>query len=359
MRLLKRNYKKGFAMVVPKTLDDLWHLYNLIYKGDLVYSRTTREVKLDADYSRPQKGKRVSVFLGLRVEDVIWDSSLNRLRIRGKIHETPETVAGRGSHHTFNVTLNNPITIQKKKWLKHQIDRLNRALRSDTPPIIVVSIDSDEFCIAIIRDYGVNLKVESRAKLPGKIEAEKRSSAVEKYFKTALKALAEIWRANRFPIVIIGVGFMKSKFAEHLKTEAAEIAQSLVDVKGVNNGGIAGINEALRSGILDKALKHLRISEETRLVEELLARLGRNSGDATYGFNLARQAEGSGAVKILLVTDSMLRNALDETRLELEELMKGVESKGGRVVVVSGEHEAGEKLHALGEVAALLRYPIT
>ncbi len=152
---------------------------------------------------------------------------------------------------------------------------------------------------------------------------------------------------------------MKSRFAEHLKTEAAEIAQSLIDVKGVNSGGVAGINEALRSGILDQALKHLRISEETRLVEELLARLGRNRGDATYGFNLARQAEGSGAVKILLVTDSMLRNASDETRLELEELMKGVESKGGRVVVVSREHEAGEKLHALGGVAALLRYPIT
>ncbi|MCW4052558.1 MAG: mRNA surveillance protein Pelota, partial [Candidatus Bathyarchaeota archaeon] len=157
----------------------------------------------------------------------------------------------------------------------------------------------------------------------------------------------------------IGVGFMKSKFAEHLKTEASEIAQSLIDVKGVNNGGVAGIKEALRSGILDKALKHLRISEETRLVEELLARLAGNKGDATYGFDVVRKAGIRGAVKMLLVTDSMLRNASDENRLDLEDLMKGVEEKSGRVVVVSIEHEAGEKLHALSGVAALLRYPIT
>jgi protein pelota len=39
--------------------------------------------------------------------------------------------------------------------------------------------------------------------------------------------------------------------------------------------------------------------------------------------------------------------------------MREVEAKGGKVVVVSAEHEAGEKLLALGGIAALLRYPVT
>jgi stalled ribosome rescue protein Dom34 len=39
--------------------------------------------------------------------------------------------------------------------------------------------------------------------------------------------------------------------------------------------------------------------------------------------------------------------------------MKGIEAKGGKIIVVSVEHEAGEKLLALGGIAALLRYPLT
>jgi Predicted RNA-binding proteins len=39
------NLKKGFVKVVPESLDDLWHLYNIIYKGDEVYAYTTREIK--------------------------------------------------------------------------------------------------------------------------------------------------------------------------------------------------------------------------------------------------------------------------------------------------------------------------
>jgi protein pelota len=37
--------------------------------------------------------------------------------------------------------------------------------------------------------------------------------------------------------------------------------------------------------------------------------------------------------------------------------MREVEQKGGEVVVVSTEHEAGAKLVALGGIAALLRFP--
>lgn len=359
MRVLKKNFKKGFAAVVPKTLDDLWHLYNLIYKGDLVYSRTTREVKPDVDYSRPQKGKRVSVILGLRVEDVIWDRSLNRLRIHGMIHEAPENVAGRGSHHTFSLSVNKSITIVKEKWSKHHIDRLNRATRSEVPPVIVVSIDSEEFCVAILRQYGIDIRVEGRIKLPGKLEAGKRVNAMHKYLKTVLKVLNDVWRSNRVSIVIIGVGFVKNQFMKFIDNEASDVAKSVIGVKSVNAGGLAGIREALRSGILDKAFKHLRIAEESLIVEEFLGRLAGDKGDVTYGLEGVRNADSVGAVETFLITDFTIRDASDKTRLVLEELMRDVEKKGGKVIVISIEHEAGEKLHALGGIAALLRYPVS
>jgi len=63
-----------------------------------------------------------------------------------------------------------------------------------------------------------------------------------------------------------------------------------------------------------------------------------------------------GAVKKLVLADTMLRETSDEKRLQIEALMKEVERKGGRIIVVSTGHEAGAKLLALGGVAALLRF---
>ncbi len=359
LKVLEKNFKKGFVKVVPKTLDDLWHLYNIIYKGDLIYARTTREVKMDVDYSRPQKGKRVSTFLSIGVEDVMWDRSLNRLRVHGRIRDAPENIAGRGSHHTLNIQVNRPLTIVKDRWLKHHIDRLERAEHFEVPPIIVVSIDSEEFCIALIRQYGLDIKAGGKAELPRKHEAEKRADALQRFFKEVLDTLREIWKSHKCSIVIIGVGFVKTQFFKYLKNETSDIAQSLTDLKSVNSSGVAGIEEALRSGILEKTLKNLRIAEEAKLVEEILERLGKENTRVAYGSVQTKAANSLGAIEKLLVLDFTIRDASNEERLELEGLMIDVERKKGSVMIVSVEHEAGQKLLALGGVAALLRFPAT
>jgi protein pelota len=47
MKVMKRGLKKGIVKVVPERLDDLWHLYNIVTKGDEVHARTTREKKVE------------------------------------------------------------------------------------------------------------------------------------------------------------------------------------------------------------------------------------------------------------------------------------------------------------------------
>jgi len=350
--------KKGIAKVLPESLDDLWHLYNIILEKDEVHAQTTREVKVEERYARPKSGKRVPVFLGVKVEKVFWDKILNRLRVHGIVCEAPEEISIKGSHHTIDVTVNKPITIVKTEWPKHQIDRLVRASRVTAAPIIIMSIDDEEYCVAVLRQYGVDVKMEERTRLPGKLEAEKRTKAVREFFKMALKSLREAWISLRSPIVIIGPGFVKNDFVKYVKNEATDVSNAVIDVKGVNSSGVAGIHEALRSGVFTKALKHVRIAEEAKVVEEVLARLGKERGDVTYGFAEVERASAYGAVEKLLLADTTLRESPDEERRALEKLMKGVEEKGGRITIVSTEHEAGTKLLSLGGVAALLRFPV-
>jgi protein pelota len=355
VKIIEKNLRQGFVKVVPSSDDDLWHLYNVIYKGDEVYAYSSRNIKSDKEYSRPKSGERISAFMGVKVESIAWDKFLGKLRVHGIIIHAPEIIPT-GAHHTLNIALNQPLTVVKKQWSKHLLDRLRRASKTEKP-LIILAIDDEGFAVAETRQYGVDIKVEERMKLPGKREAEKRSVAIREYFKCVINSVNQLWSPSHSPIVIMGVGFVKNDFAKFLSDEAREMAKSVVDVKSVNNGGVSGIYEALRSGVLLKAVKQMRIVDETAVMEEIMKRLGKGEATITYGLEGVENAAQMGAVETLVLADTMLREAGEEQRLHLEKLMREVEHRRGNVTVVSTEHEAGAKLLALSGIAALLRFP--
>jgi protein pelota len=92
LKIIETNLRQGFVKVVPDSQDDLWHLYNVIYKGDEAYAFTSRAIKSDTDVSRPKSGERVSAFMGVKVESVAWDKFLGKLRIHGIIIHAPEII---------------------------------------------------------------------------------------------------------------------------------------------------------------------------------------------------------------------------------------------------------------------------
>jgi protein pelota len=249
------------------------------------------------------------------------------------------------------------MTIVKKEWPKHLLDRLTRASETEKP-ILILSIDDEGFAIAETKQYGYETRVEQRTRLPGKQDADKRVEATKGYFHLALDSLHKLWTPNHNPIVIIGAGYVKNDFVNYLQEESKELSKAVVDIKSVNNGGTAGIDEALRSGVLLKAVHQLRILDETETMEEILKRLGKGDGKVTYGLEPVENAANMGAIEKLIIADTTLRDSDEEKRLKLEQLMRDVERRQASVTVVSTEHEAGFKLISLGGIAALLRFPI-
>ncbi len=356
MKIIQKNLEQDFVKVVPDSPDDLWHLYNVIYQGDEVYAFSSRAIKSDTEASRPKSGERVSAFMGVKVISVSWDKFLGKLRVHGLICHAPDIIP-KGAHHTLSIALNQPVTIVKKEWPKHIVDRLTRASETEKP-MLIISIDDEGFAIAETKQYGVETRVEQRMRLPGKQEADKRVEATKAYFGLAVKSLEKLWCQSHNPIVVIGAGFVKNDFVRFLNDEAKEMSKSVMDVKSVNNGGTAGIDEALRAGILLKAAHQLRVVDETETIEEVMKRLGKGEGTVTYGLEAVENAVNMGAVERLILADTTLRDAGEPQRLKLEDLMREVEKHRANVTVISTEHEAGAKLLSLGGVAALLRFPI-
>jgi protein pelota len=158
--------------------------------------------------------------------------------------------------------------------------------------------------------------------------------------------------------MIIGAGYVKNDFVNYLQQESRELSRAVMDIKSVNNGGTAGIDEALRSGVLLKAAHNLRIVDETETMEEVMKRLGKGEGNVTYGLTEVENAANMGAIEKLVIADTTIRDADEEQRLKLETLMRDVERRQAKITVISTEHEAGFKLISLGGIAALLRFPI-
>jgi protein pelota len=358
MKILKYDKKRGMMRVVPSNLDDLWELYNVVRKGDHITGRSSRLVKVEADAARPTKGHRETMSLELEVEQVSFQKFNNRLRVSGIITNAPEKYGLKGSHHTFNIALNKPLTIQKAEWPQYDLTRMERARRQDMHPLIVVSLDDERGCVALLRHQGIDVKVELAARLPGKREAAKRRASVASYFTALLKALILTWTTQHSLIAVIGPGFLKENFQKFVKERQPDLARDIGVVRSVSNGGVAGIKEAMRSGVLDTVAQKLRVIEETQIVEKFLARLGAQRRNISYGMNNVIKAIGYGSVELLLITDIMLREIDDEERKALEQAIRTVEKMRGQVMIIHAEHEAGTKLQSLGGVAAFLRYPV-
>jgi len=82
--------KHGECSLKIESADDLWTLRRLIRKGDVVVARSSRVVKREDEFSRPDRGERVKVTLALSVEEVHLDSSIERVRLRGTILESTD-----------------------------------------------------------------------------------------------------------------------------------------------------------------------------------------------------------------------------------------------------------------------------
>ncbi|MCL2891079.1 MAG: mRNA surveillance protein pelota, partial [Methanomassiliicoccaceae archaeon] len=124
---------------------------------------------------------------------------------------------------------------------------------------------------------------------------------------------------------------------------------SKVFVYHTGQSGMAGVNELMKTGMGSDVLTESRVGVEMEAVERLMEELGKE-GAATYGPKHVEDAASSGAVETLLILDSRIREQ------DHDAVVREVESQKGNVIIVSGKHDAGRQLEALGGIAAILRY---
>lgn len=349
MKILSFNKKEGIAKIRIDTLDDLWHLSKVIESGDFVSGEIKRKVKLSKEGERSKVAVK-TYFAKILAKKIKLESSV--LKVSGEISEGPEELKI-GASHTLDIFTGDIIKIQKV-WKEYQIKRLNEAEKaSKAPKAIVVVLDDEQAHIAALTASGFQYLGGFELRLAKKRYVEKTDSGMGKVVAEILRLNAE---SNPSTIVIASPIFWKEVLLEALKEKDAKIMKK-IKLEGVSTGTKRALNELINRGVLEKVLKSSQIQKEFELIENLMVEIARK-GLAVYGKAVIGAVE-AGAVKILLFTDKIIEKAREKEKFaEFEKLIDAVEQQGGSVHIISTEHEAGEKLDALGGIAALLRFKI-
>ncbi|CAI1493573.1 Protein pelota homolog [Thermococcus nautili] len=356
MQILEEKPKEGIVKVKAETLDDLWHLYHVIDPGDIVYAKTLRKQAQRTDSLRAEKVEVIPVYLGVKAEKINFHKFANQVRVTGPIVYASREDVPLGKYHTITIEEGTVVTIQKPRWKEHHIERLKEAIEaSKRAKVMIVVIDEGEADIALVREYGVEMVASIRRNLGGKRYNTDRESEEKKFFHDLAKTMAELMEREKIEKAIVaGPGFVKEDFHKFLRENYPELAKKVV-IEDTSVTGRTGIYEVIKRGTVDRVYHENRVAKEVQLVEKVLENIARNTGLATYGLREVEEAVNYRAVETLLVLDELLKGDLRE---KVEELMDAVRYSRGEVVIVSSEHEGGEKLKALGGLAALLRFRV-
>jgi protein pelota len=210
---------------------------------------------------------------------------------------------------------------------------------------LVILLDDERADFGLLSDYGLD---EKATIFSGKHGKQFQAEESNRYFSELLQKIEEIGLKK---ILVAGPGFTKGNFQKYLSEKRVGLE---VSFHATNSVGKTGFSEILKKGLGVKAVEELEIVKEAKMVDEVLAELGKNSGKVAYGLVEAKKAAELGAVKLLLLAEKFFL----ENREELEPLMDLAEKAGGEIHILAAEHEAAKRIEELTGVVALLRYRI-
>jgi len=328
------DLKHNIGKITPESQEDLEILKEVITPEALVTAKSPRSIKIkrEGELIRAKTGRK-EVLMKLLVEKV---ELKEKLRLTGKILEVAEDVEK--GYHTIEIEPDKFLKVEKI-WKGWEVDRVKSAERR-AEPVLVCILDESEADFYLLKErYKHLLHIDSEAS--GKrYEAKKAEEKQKEYLQKILEILKSK-QVNK--IIIAGPAFAKENVQKLIKEREKQLLEKII-IDSTFQTGETGLQELLKKGLIEKLTKISRVTEETKAVESLLEAIS-SSGKAVYG-DKVKEAIESRMVSLLLVSDNKIR--------DFEEVLDLADKMRVRIMVVSSQHSAGEKLLGLGGIAGLL-----
>ncbi|KAK4198033.1 hypothetical protein QBC40DRAFT_179673 [Triangularia verruculosa] len=369
---------EGVELIITEP-EDLWHANNLIAIGDVVYAPTLRKVTTEGA-TGSTSAQKVRTELAVNVSKTSFDPRVSELRVAGTIvNENP--IAAVGQYHTLTLK-HSDRDIKFTIWKRQGWDSVALALLTEA----VSETANKDVVFAVVMQEGVAnlcLITESRTVVKQRIEhtiPKKRSTRKETeggmsdfYGKVLAAILAAIDFNERSgtpkQLLLASPGFVAQNFRAYMKEYAdkhgdkplARLAKEAAVVH-TSTGHVHSLNEVLKSPEAQRTMRDAKFTNETSLMDNFYQKLRQDDGRAWYGVNPVAKAIREGAVGrgggVLMVNSAFFRSMDVAERQKYVALVDKVSEDGGDVRLLSSDHESGQRLDALGGIAALLTYPL-
>ncbi|KAK0719052.1 hypothetical protein B0T21DRAFT_295631 [Apiosordaria backusii] len=372
---------EGVELIITDP-EDLWHANNLIAIGDIVYAPTLRKVTTESSTGSTSTQK-VRVELAVKVTDTSFDPRASELRVMGTIVNENE-IAAVGQYHTISLKYSDR-DIKFTIWKMQGWDSVARSQLAEA----VSETANKDVVFAIVMQEGVAnlcLITQSRTVVKQRIEhtiPKKRSSRKETeggmsdfYGKVLSALLAAInfndpYSRSGIPkqLLLASPGFVAQNFRAYMKEHAekkgdkplARLAKEAAVVH-TSTGHVHSLNEVLKSPEAQATMRDAKFTNETSMMDSFYQKLRQDDGRAWYGVKPVAKAIREGAVGrgggVLMVNSAFFKSMDVAERQKYVALVDKVRADGGDVRLLSSDHESGQRLDALGGIAALLTYPL-
>ncbi|KAL2843520.1 eRF1 domain 1-domain-containing protein [Aspergillus pseudoustus] len=393
MRLVKNKIEydgAGSVTLIPEEPEDMWHAYNLIVPGDLLYATAIRRVTTIGT-TGSTSSSRVRLTLEIRVKKLDFDPQNSQLHVSGQImNETPHTKIGQ--HHTLDLELNRQFTLEKGSGLDNEgsgwdsvaVEALKDAVDEGgnrRAEAVAVIMQEGLAHICFIGQHRTILKQKIEMSVPRKrVGGSDHDKTMTKFYQTTLDTLLRHLEFNTSatsmstsdpvrPVLLASPGFTATSFQKHIQSVANTSTPALkcllpsIVVVHSASGYLHSLTEVLQSPTVKALLSDTKHARETKLMDDFNEQLRKETNKATYGPREVEYAVEQGAVGrgggVLIISNRLFRaqDVAERKRwVTLVDRVRDVE--GGEVRVLSSEHESGRRLDGFGGIAALLTFPI-
>jgi protein pelota len=346
--LITKKIDDSSVSLIPEESDDLFTLRRVIRSGDVIIGDTSRVVKQEKDFARPDKGERIKIRVALDVEKISIDEVVDRLRVQGTISESDNQSVSKGSHHSLTLKIGDAITLSKKSW--SEIEKKLIFGKKDHGTFLLVAVDTTDCGLG--RLSGTHLKLLPNMYSGASGKRYKTKFNIQDFFKDVSGAISTIIRDGDV-IIIFGPGETKKRLANFLAEIPSVKVYKIQLVEGIDASGEDGIYTFIKSDIMKQTLNTSKIAKVSAILDETMSRANKKSNKFTMGFEETSKANAVGAVESMVFSDKIFEKQ-DEDKII--EFLNEVESKGVQVYTVDSTTDAGLRVSSLGGVISLLRF---
>lgn len=358
--------------LLPEDPEDMWHAYNLIVAGDLVNAHAIRKVVTVNSGTGAAAAERVHTDLTIRVKSTFFDPVVSSLRVSGVVFAENDHVS-RGSHHTLDLEVNRSFAIVKPDgWNSVFKTTLAQALSDDRSGALAAVVMQDGLAnICLITQFRTVIKTRVESVVPKKRDtASDQNAGMRRFYdKTLQSLLRALDFSNTRPLLLASPGFIAADFKEYIARQGRDKSDKVLTAMAkqatvihANSGHVHSLNEVLKSPQVLAKMRNMNYAKEAQYMDNFFDLLKLDDGRAWYGTKAVDKAVADGAVGpgggVLLINNALFRSEVLETRKRYVALVDKVKEIGGEVRILSSDHESGQRLKMMGDIAAILNYPM-